>query len=150
MKNKANFFLITGVSQTGGGGSAWEFFPHNPVFFSDGVPQSNQSSLMFAFCFTSPFQETTFYGLGYSCINAQLSLACHLKMTRRRPRKFVEGKSRAPHVFKILPDFQIVAQFKFFWRISKILPIFKTLPNFQNTFKILTNFQNFGPFQKLH
>ena len=37
MKNKPNFFLITGVSQTGGvgggGSAAWEFFPHNPVFF---------------------------------------------------------------------------------------------------------------------
>ena len=34
MKNKPNFFLITGISQTGGGGGAtWEFSPHNPVFF---------------------------------------------------------------------------------------------------------------------
>ena len=34
MKNKPIFF-ITGVSQTGGvgGSAAWEFFPHNPVFF---------------------------------------------------------------------------------------------------------------------
>ena len=34
MKNKPNYFLITGVFQTGGwGSSAWEFFPHN-LFFS--------------------------------------------------------------------------------------------------------------------
>ena len=41
MKNKPNFFVITGVSQTGGvgggGSAAWEFFPLNPVF-SDNVP----------------------------------------------------------------------------------------------------------------
>ena len=45
MKNKPNFFLITGVSQTGGrGGSAtWEFFPHNPVFFPDHDPYTSYS-----------------------------------------------------------------------------------------------------------
>ena len=41
MKNKPNCLLITGVSQTGGGSAAWEFFPHNPVFFSDNDPYVN-------------------------------------------------------------------------------------------------------------
>ena len=40
MKNKPNFFWITGVSQTGGGGAPQlGFFPTNPRFFSDRVPQ---------------------------------------------------------------------------------------------------------------
>ena len=42
MKNKPNFFFDNrGFPNWGGGGggsAAWEFFPHNPVFFSDNVP----------------------------------------------------------------------------------------------------------------
>ena len=41
MQNKRNsFFYNRGFPNWGGGGSAaWEFFPHNPVFFSDNDPQ---------------------------------------------------------------------------------------------------------------
>ena len=47
MKNKPNFFLITGVSQTGGvgGSAAWELFPHNPVFLSESIPYLHYTSL---------------------------------------------------------------------------------------------------------
>ena len=44
MKNKPNFFFNNrGFPNWGGGGGGpapWEFFPHNPVFFSDNVPNS--------------------------------------------------------------------------------------------------------------
>ena len=42
MKNKPNFFFDNrGFPNWGGGGSAaWEFFPHNPVFFSDNDPNT--------------------------------------------------------------------------------------------------------------
>ena len=39
MKNKPNIFLITGVSQTGGGGPPFGKFSHIIPFFSDRVPQ---------------------------------------------------------------------------------------------------------------
>ena len=44
MKNKPNFFFDNrGFPNWGGGGgggaATWEFFPHNPVFFSDNVPK---------------------------------------------------------------------------------------------------------------
>ena len=44
MKNKPNFFFFDnrGFPNWGGGGSAaWEFFPHNPVFFSECVPNTS-------------------------------------------------------------------------------------------------------------
>ena len=43
MKNKLNFFFDNrGFPNWGWGGgrsATWEFFPHNPVFFSDDVPK---------------------------------------------------------------------------------------------------------------
>ena len=46
MKNKPNFFfLITGVSQTGGGGGALGNFSHIIPFFSDNVPYRNEPVL---------------------------------------------------------------------------------------------------------
>ena len=39
MKNKPNFFFDNGFPKLGGWGSAaWEFFPHNPVFLLENVP----------------------------------------------------------------------------------------------------------------
>ena len=39
MKNKPNFFFDNrGFPNWGGGSAAWEFFPHDPVFFSDNDP----------------------------------------------------------------------------------------------------------------
>ena len=42
MKNKPNFFFDNrGFPNWGGGSAVWEFFPHNPVFFSDNVPKAD-------------------------------------------------------------------------------------------------------------
>ena len=38
MKSKPNFFFDNRVFPNWGGAAAWEFFPHNPVFFSDNDP----------------------------------------------------------------------------------------------------------------
>ena len=49
MKNKPNFFFDNRGFPIWGGGwggsAAWEFFPHNPVFFSDNVPKSHYGTL---------------------------------------------------------------------------------------------------------
>ena len=47
MKNKPNFFLITGISQTGGGGRHLGIFPTQSRFFSDRVPKLQKHKMTY-------------------------------------------------------------------------------------------------------